>query len=100
MRRLYLRIDGMDCAEAFGTLHAALTPLPGIQRADFNRLERRACVSCAPTQARTDTNIQAAFGHASLWAARAAHMSASLRAVASARHPLRDARFSRSQRHA
>lgn len=59
MRQLDLTIDGMDCAEEIATLRAALAPLPGIQQADFNLLERRMTVRFTPEQVHADTIIGA-----------------------------------------
>lgn len=59
MQRLELRIDGMDCAEEIATLRAALAPLPGVQQADFNLLERRMSISFAHDQVQADAIIQA-----------------------------------------
>lgn len=59
MRQLDLTIDGMDCAEEIATLRAALAPLPGIQQADFNLLERRMTVRFAPEQVHADAIIGA-----------------------------------------
>lgn len=54
MRRLDLRIDGMDCADEIATLRAALAPISGIQQVDFNLLDRRMTVRYAQEQVRPD----------------------------------------------
>lgn len=50
MATLDLRIEGMDCAEEIASLRAVLTPLPGIERLDFNLLEHRLTVAYAADQ--------------------------------------------------
>ncbi len=62
MRRLDVRIDGMDCAEEIATLRAALRPLAGIQQVDFNLLERRMTVQYIGEQVQPDEIMRAVQG--------------------------------------
>lgn len=59
MKRLDLRIDGMDCAEEIATLRAALAPVAGVQQVDFNLLERRMSVHYVADQIRSEEIIRA-----------------------------------------
>ncbi|TWT45855.1 putative cadmium-transporting ATPase [Phycisphaerae bacterium RAS1] len=59
MRQLDLKIDGMDCAEEIAALRAALGPLSGIQKIDFNLLERRMTVQFTPEQVGDEAIIRA-----------------------------------------